>query len=171
MENIKSKNERRINSVEIKDWIILIVPILLNGIIVFLLQKETEKRLERKNKRQDLRDEILILFWKKLQDLNDIFIDSNIQVLKGIAKPEEGINEIQQRIVYLIQFYDTNKFDLETFNLLFESLKNSWENFLKTYNKYVGKTLTIKEKKELGQKLQEVKDQNQELILAVREKY
>ena len=49
---------------ETKDWILLGVPILANGIIVFIFQKFITIKLERLTKKSNIRDEIIILFTK-----------------------------------------------------------------------------------------------------------
>lgn len=49
---------------ETKDWILLGVPILANGIIVFIFQKFITIKLERLTKKSNIRDEIIILFGK-----------------------------------------------------------------------------------------------------------
>ena len=65
-----------------KDWIVLLVPIICNGIIVFAFQKILSKKIERYNKRQDIRDDILKQFWNKLQELNDTFVQTNIAAMR-----------------------------------------------------------------------------------------
>ncbi len=50
---------------ECKDWIILVVPIICNGIIIFVFQKILSKKIERQSKRQDIRDDVLKKFWNK----------------------------------------------------------------------------------------------------------
>ena len=47
---------------ECKDWIILLVPIICNGIIVFVFQKILSRKIERQSKRQDIRDDVLKKF-------------------------------------------------------------------------------------------------------------
>lgn len=59
---------------ETKDWIILLTPIVCNGILIYFFQNILRSKLEHLSKRNSLRDETIQLFWKKLQTLNDIFI-------------------------------------------------------------------------------------------------
>ncbi|NLV87193.1 MAG: hypothetical protein GX025_08270 [Clostridiales bacterium] len=51
---------------ENKDWVLLFVPIMFNGILVFVFQKVITNKIDHKKKRYLLRDEVVILFWKKL---------------------------------------------------------------------------------------------------------
>ncbi|MCI9087058.1 MAG: hypothetical protein HFJ32_00625 [Clostridia bacterium] len=110
-----------------------------------------------------------------MQSLNDTFINTNIEVGKNPNKIGDGIENIQQEILKIVQYYDTNKFDLETFNILFNDLELKWEDFRKTYcqyaNKYDNTPVPEQIRKELGKKLQAVKDKNQEIILRVRKEY
>ena len=64
---------------EIKDWILLIVPIVGNGIILYFFQRCLGRKIE---KRQDLRDDVIKVFWNKLQELNNAFIQLNIETMK-----------------------------------------------------------------------------------------
>lgn len=47
------------------DWITMIFPVIANGLLLYLFHKVIEKKFERVGKRNELRDEVIILFWKK----------------------------------------------------------------------------------------------------------
>lgn len=68
---------------ETKDWILLIFPIIANGIMVFVFQKIITIQIEKINKKSSIRDEVIIMFWKKLQHLNEIFIQANTLVINN----------------------------------------------------------------------------------------
>ena len=47
------------------DWITMIFPVIANELLLYLFHKVIEKKFERVGKRNELRDEVIILFWKK----------------------------------------------------------------------------------------------------------
>lgn len=123
-----------------------------NGVIIFFFQKITSNKLEKINKRNNLRAEIILSAWRKLQELNDIMIQVNKDVL--------------------IKFFDTNEYDLNELSIEFSKWKNSWDNFSVKYessnkNSKMNKNDSI----DLGIKLQNFKNENLKLIKFVREQY
>lgn len=156
---------------ECKDWIILVVPIICNGIIIFVFQKILSKKIERQSKRQDIRDDVLKKFWNKLQGLNDTFIQMNIAVMRDSKVVGNWLNICQNVIWDIIQYYDTNEFDLKVFAEEYNDFRNSWINFENTCRNYAGKRRNCEMQEQLGKKLQMVKEKNQVLISKVRKKY
>jgi len=156
---------------ETKDWIVLIVPIVSNGVLIFAFQKLFEKRIAKLNKRQDIRNEVFLAFWKKLQDLNDLFIQVNIQSKRDPSIAGNSLSIFGEQILAITQYYDTNKYDLVKFDPLFKKFQNRWNDFLSIWSSYANTPLTSDMQLALGQKLQLVKESNQELIDEVRKKY
>jgi len=78
---------------------------------------------------------------------------------------------IQQLILELVKYYDTNKYDLEQFTIYFNDFKNKWQDFQDTYNKYCNIELNDNMRVKIGNKMQLAKDANQKLINQVRNKY
>lgn len=74
---------------------------------------------------------------------------------------------IQEFILELIKYYDTNQYDLNRFAILFNDLQKRWQDFQDTCNKKLDDKMKLK----LGEKLQLVKEANQKLISEVRDKY
>lgn len=156
---------------ETKDWIVLIVPIVSNGILLFAFQKLFEKQISKLNKRQDIRNEVFLAFWKKLQDLNDLFIQVNIQSRRDPSIAGKSVSVFGEQVLAITQYYDTNKYDLVKFESSFKKFQNSWNDFLSCWSLYANTPLTSDMQLALGQKLQLVKEANQELIDEVRKKY
>lgn len=156
---------------EWKDYITIGLPIILDGIFIFIAQSLLSKKIERLNKKQDIRDDVIIRFWNKLQDVNDLFIDVNIKAMRNPQTISNSLISIQQSILELIKYYDTNKFDLKVFSEEFEKLQNKWGEFEVVWKKYSNVTLTQDMQMKLGSKLQAVKEENQNLINEVRKKY
>lgn len=155
---------------ETKDWILLLTPIVCDGILIFLFQNILNSKLDHLNKRNSLRDETLQLFWKKLQDLNNIFIQFNLNIMQNPNTLPDELKKIENAIFVLIQFYDTNQYDLSIFSKEFDKFKKSWEQFISTCEK-MHNILTPQEKVKLRETLQVIKDNVLNLIKIVREKY
>jgi len=156
---------------ETKDWIMLIIPIVANGFVIFIFQKLFEKRLKEITKRQDIRDKVLYTFWEKLQSLNDSFIQLNIQSRNDPSIAENCISIFGPQVFEIARYYDTNKYDLKIFERNFNELQNTWNEFNSIWYSYANKSLTSEMKINLGHKLQLVKTANLELIDEVRKKY
>ena len=61
-------------------------------------------------KRQDLRNDVIKVFWNKLQELNDAFIQANIETMKTEELERSKIVNknlmiIQEFILELIKYY------------------------------------------------------------------
>lgn len=154
-----------------KDWIVLVTPIIFNGIIIFTFQKLLSQKIEQTNKRQGIRDDVVKRFWNKLQDLNDTFIRVHIKTMKEPETLSENLETIKENILELIMYYDTNKYDLDKFSNLFEEMETKWNCFVELLREYSNVPLTSKMQEKLGSKLQDVKEANQKLIAKVRENY
>ncbi len=156
---------------EIKDWILLLVPVLLNGISVFVFQKIIGNKIDNMKKRDLLRDEIILLFWKKLQELNDTFLETNVKVSRNLQTLNEGLETIRDKVFGLVQYYDKNKYDLNIFEKEYSSWEDSWNTFVSTLVEYNNCELTDEQKIKLGNQLQCVKDKIQVLIETTRQRY
>lgn len=152
---------------ETKDWILLILPIIANGVMVFFFQKVITIKLDRINKKSNIRDEVIILFWKKLQSLNETFIQANIVTKANPNKLMEELEKIRISVIEIIQYYDTNKYDLNICSSEYKCWEESWNKFTKTLIEFSDSKLTNK----MGVELQNVKDNTQGLINAVRKKF
>lgn len=159
------------NNMGTKDVFNLFAPIVFNGVFIYIFQNSLSRKIERLNEKQHIRDEVIKRFWNKLQDLNDAFIQSNINVMRNPDTLTESLNNLYQILLNLIQYYDTNEFDLKIFSELFEDVTNKWTNFQNAYKNAIGINLSEEIQNDLGNKLQQVKEANQKLINEVRKKY
>ena len=91
------------------DWITMVVPIIFEGLLLFLFQKAIEKRIDRQEKRNELRDKIIVLFWEKLQALNNTMIRANFETHNNANLLQDNLYKIRDSVFEIIQFYDTNK--------------------------------------------------------------
>lgn len=134
------------------------------------------KRLSRTNlkntpKKSEIRDEVIILFWKKLQNLNDVFIQANIIVKSNENALAEGLCRIKNTIFEIAQYYDTNEYDLSIFSKEYKRWQEAWNKFVKTFQEYNDLEHKTDMSVKLGLELQSVKDRTQDLIKTVRNKF
>ena len=153
---------------EAKDWIILILPIISNGIILVIFQKLI---VDKYIKHRLLKDEIVKSFMDKLKELLELMIQSIFDSLVYGVNVNDNIEKMQSKIVDIVKFYYTNNYDLKKFNKEFEVFNNNWMTFQTTCNIYALQDLTTEKKKDLGNKIQSVFDSLQKLVNVVRKKY
>lgn len=153
---------------EAKDWIILILPIISNGIILVIFQKLI---VDKYIKHRLLKDEIVKSFMDKLKELLELMIQTNFDSMVDGDSVNNNIVRLQSKIVDIVKFYYTNNYDLKKFNKEFEIFNNNWMTFQTTCNIYALRDLTMEKKKDLGNKIQSVFDSLQKLINVVRKKY
>lgn len=71
-----------------KDWITLIIPILFNGVLVAILNKILEKRVQRQNSKEFKRNLVIEKYGKLLIDLQEKYIFM-LKVLDGAHREAE----------------------------------------------------------------------------------
>lgn len=156
---------------EAKDWILLFVPIVVNGFIIYIFQKIVSTKFERLNKKQGLRDEAILLFWRKLQNLNTVFIQANVSANESPNNLNTGLMEMRNNMLDIIEYYDTNIYDLGDFKDEYNCLNTSWNDFVTVLQSFQNIAPTQQNQRTLGEKLQIVKESNLKLISSVRKRY
>lgn len=155
----------------IKDWILLVVPILANGILVFIFQKVITANLEHFHDRETIRSEVIKAFWRKLQNLNDTFIQANINISRNPATLSQELENIRTSVLEIIGYYDSNQYDLKIYDKKYRQWEQDWNQCNSTIMSFRGMSLTHDQQSRLANELQTVKTRTQELIDAVRKKY
>lgn len=153
------------------DWITIVVPIIFEGLLLFLFQKGIEKKFDRLEKRNELRDKVLISFWEKLQAINNVLISANIATHNDANSLQESLYRIRNSVFEIVQFYDTNNFDLIGFEKEFKEWEGSWNRFSETLSNAFSNRITVAMQMNLGNELNEFKNNTCKLITAVRKKY
>jgi len=151
-----------------KDWLMLLVPIIANGIIIFVLQQWVSRKIEHINKRDALRDNVFKTFWEQSQAYN-LFIVKMIK--EGRDNPHTLINNIyklKDLTAEMIAYYDSNPSDLKVVSSEFDKLTASWDNLAKSVSDTFG---GASQTQNFDVCLQAVKDANLELSKAIRKKY
>ena len=152
-----------------KDWILLLTPIVFDGIVFVVLQKIV---IDKYIKHRMLKDEIVKTFLDKLKHLISHMIQSNFDSMTDGDSVNDNVLTMQKEIVDIVKYYHTNIYDLKKFQEEFDRFNECWMCFQTTLNNYARKpVLTEEMKKDLGEKMQNVFDSLNGLIEKVRKKY
>ncbi len=153
----------------IKDWILLLLPIVFNGIILVIFQKFV---IDKYIKHRMLKDEIVKEFLDMLKDLISHMIQSNFESMNDGDSINNNVSIMQKKLVEIVKYYHTNEYDLKKFKKEYETLNENWMTFQNTLNNYANRDPQTEQMKlDLGEKMQEVFDSLNSLIEKVRKKY
>ena len=150
---------------EIKDWIQILVEIICNGVILVIFGKWLDIKMKRIERKEKTRVDIVNLFFEELAKLNKVLVSVSCTVkFKKIINIDEVMELIEKNVlkqwIEIITFYDTYNYDLQEFETYYNKMNVAWEVFVHQT------TLEM-----MGQKLQEFKEANQEMIAEIRKKY
>ena len=136
----------------LKDWILLLVPIVFNGILVLFIQI----CFEQKKMRKEIKMPYYRQFSDLLKKLNNTFVSENFEVQINGKDVVKAIPVFQQYIFEILKYYDSNRLYLKKITTDYVCLINSWADFNKQVKRTKG-ALSEKNRKILGEKLQNVK--------------
>ena len=152
-----------------KDWILLLVPILSNGVLIVFLQKVL---LEKYIRSSLLKAEITKEFLKKLKKFSDFMIQSNIESMIDPNNASKNVKGMQDIMIEIVKFQATNEYDLKKVKTQFDDFNNTWMCFSNAYQSCSKeKVITDEMLLDLGTKLQSVYDKLHKLIKKVRKSY
>ena len=156
---------------ELKDWVQLFVPIIANGLLLFIVQQLLSKRIDGIEKRQSLRDTIVLEFWNKIQRFRNSLADAN----RGIRiHPDEAhvyLEKCNQLFHETDQYYHINEFDLSIVKTEYLNFQHAWAVFANLIIAVANSSLTLEQRTELGNRVNHVYETATELSDAVRKKY
>ena len=159
-----------------KDWIQLLVPIIANGFLLFIVQKLLSKKIDSGEKRQTLRDSIVLDFWNKIQLFRSLLADaarSGADNVESLFTYLEKSGQIWQEIDL---YYNMNVYDLKIVEKEYYSFRDSWVQFVNLYNGVFHTSnsqtnISKEQSKELGLSVSRVSDAANMLADAIRKKY
>lgn len=156
---------------DIRDWILLLVPIFLNGILWFVYHLFIKRMIERKTKRNDIRDEAVLSFITKLQNFNDTLIRVNVSVSGNPSNLHSGLQQIRESVIEIKIFFDTNKFDLRIIEKEYEAWIETWNNLVGGLQKHQNHMLTKEDQEELGELMQRLKTETESFVITLRKAF
>lgn len=114
---------------ELKDWVVLVIPIVCNGIILFLFQQLYSIRLKKAEQTSNYRQEVLKQFLASLQDFyrftrNIRYIDSS---RSGREYEFHSLwNPAAEKLEELAVYADTHPITIEGSELGFIEIQKKW---------------------------------------------
>lgn len=100
----------------IKDWILLLLPIVFNGIILVIFQKFV---IDKYIKHRMLKDEIVKEFLDMLKDLISYMIQSNFESMNDGDSINNNVSIMQKKLVEMQYSKNTFMEDRGRFGVLF----------------------------------------------------
>ena len=119
---------------ETKDWVIMLVPIFLNGMLLFVLQlfaKERAKRHERKNL---LKNELLLELYRKIQNLEAGKFEYRFMETFKIPDKEK-IDKENVLMDELMVYFRSNYFEFSKYEKHLDALDKLWKKSTKLWDK------------------------------------
>lgn len=117
----------------IKDWIIMLVPVILEGIVFFIFQAYFNKKLRSFEKKIKIKEDVIHTFLGKIMriqlEYQYIFNSKKLISENEIQPFLDILNDL--RVYYLANERDLNKFKLE-----FEDFYNTWVDFVGFWNNH-----------------------------------
>lgn len=118
---------------ETKDWIIMIVPIVVNGICVFIFQQIIKHKFSRMEKRTEYRQIILREFLQMLKDYNEKFWcirNSDQEVLFGGSDFSDLWNAAAEQIKDVFMYHNAHKAALCGIEEVYEKCIQQYEKLI-----------------------------------------
>lgn len=90
---------------EIKDWVILFIPIILEGIGIFWLQKYMSDKFDKKLEVRNRKQEVIISYQNKIAEISFIF--NNMRYQKDMMN--EVMLGLKKLDLDLVEYFDLHK--------------------------------------------------------------
>lgn len=115
---------------ETKDWITLFVPIISNGLLLFIFQHIYEKRSKRNENRRDYQKDILQQFHILLQDFYTAYLEIR-DIDETISGKNVSFSEVwnpaAEKIEQLIVFHTSNPSAISKVDNAFAKCVEKWQ--------------------------------------------
>jgi len=119
---------------EPKDWILLIVPIVFNGMFVVLLQYKLSARLKKKDERNSLRLKAFSEFLSDIESLKSSIIDTLLVIHKENILKE--ITDINSSRIKLNKCYQNKDYHLNCVSEEYVEFEENWNAIARCFELY-----------------------------------
>ncbi len=151
---------------ETKDWIIMLVPVVLEGIVIFIFQKLFNRSIDKKFA---FKDNIIYSFFGQIKD-----IQTEYQYIFNSQKEvsNEDIQKFIDRINPTYLYFQKNLRDLKKFKNEYYNFYFSWIKLVEIWNIYVESEQNPESKlgKELTHQLEVCESATTTLVNKIRNK-
>lgn len=149
----------------------IIFNFLFNGITILVINKVIENRIKKIEKQQNIRDENLLLFHKKIQELNKIMVKLNSEFNNDSYDDRDIIIKLNSKVLDILITYENNYYDLEQFSNSFNKWSDLGMDFNNELSFYLDSDDKTKNKDMLKTSLKKFKNQTLNLLNEVRVSY
>ena len=130
---------------ELKDWILITIPIACNGVILFIFQQFYLSRLKKVERKNTYKIDVLKEFLSNLQKFYEL--SRNLQHVDNERSAKEYTfaelwNPAAEMMQNLIVFADTHPITINNFRLEFDKCINKWQEISDDIN--ISKELALK---------------------------
>lgn len=121
-----------------KDWILLIIPLVGNGIIFFVLQQLILNHYKRKQEKLAYQDRVIEKFMAHLED----FLSTFHGLRKAYVDPFDRVpfssvwNPTSEKMQYLVNYYERNQVVLEKIRPTFQLICDQWDEMVNLVAEY-----------------------------------
>ncbi len=120
---------------ETKDWIIMLVPIVINGFLIFIFQSTYTKHLRKTERENMFLNDTLRILYDKLQNLNTGIFEVAVKE-QNFELLEKSVQNTEELMLDLMAFQKGNYFQLSKFDKFFEKLNNDWKASVKIWDDF-----------------------------------
>ncbi len=118
---------------EIKDWVLLLIPILFNGIIIYFIQAYFQRKLKQDEHKHEIKRKINNKFFSLLLEVKNNFrrLGYLLQENPNYTKLfEEYLSEFNQSIRKSLDYYGDYKLYLNDFSSEIVTLDSTFEEYI-----------------------------------------
>lgn len=146
---------------DIKDWIQIIIEVIVNGIILVFFAKWLDFKMRKAERKEESHSSVVQDFYNQLVNVNKSLIRTNYNVLFNKITDANIIWKMLEdfvlpQVVEVVVLYDTYEYELEKYKIKYDDFINAWSEFTQQTTP-----------RELGIKLEEFKKKTKILINAI----
>ena len=120
---------------EVKDWILLFIPIISNGLIIFLVQFFVTEKYKKEQDKKQLRNETYKCLYNKLQLLTTGSLELYLQKQK-IQEFDKDIEQKNSAMEELLIFCYSNHMAFKDMNFRVDDIKKSWDDLYSSWSNH-----------------------------------
>lgn len=144
---------------EVKDWILLLVPILFNGIMIFWIQKRMEEVFSERTIKQNRKLEAEQTFWAQTLAVKR----ACVSLMGGQEEFQDAYKKLHHETVLLYELYGTNEVILSPYSDSVSQIQDCVNNILDICHQ-AGKRLSEKDAASVTDELHKLLDVLNSLI-------
>ncbi len=118
---------------EAKDWIVMLIPLILECVVFFVFQTYFNRKLARLEKKMGLKDNVVYSF---LEQIRHIRLEYENIFNRGEAVSNDEIKNFFELINPTFHFFQANRRDLEKFEKDYNCFYHSWVELVDIWNEY-----------------------------------